>query len=253
MLTVTSPTDLLEQHERVLERLAAAESASRAKSSFLAALGHELRAPLSLVVGYADLLAGGDLAPDRSAIALDRVRAGALHALELAEDLLDLEGIESGACDVAVGPVRVDRAVRDAVDMLEPAAAERSVALAIDPSPPVSALAEPRRLRQVLINVLDNAIKYNRRGGTVDVRVVPGQDGAVTVSIADQGHGIAGADPERLFAPFDRLGAAASGTPGTGLGLSVARRLMEVMGGRIALGAGPGGGTVVTIAMRAPH
>jgi signal transduction histidine kinase len=257
MTTLTSPSrpatepDPLE-HARVLELLTAAESASRAKSSFLSTLSHELRAPLSLIVGYADLLAAGELAPERSAIALDRIRAGALHALELAEDLLDLGCIESGAREVAIAPVRVDRAVREAVDMIEPAAADRSVALAVDSSRPASALAEPRRLRQVLVNVLTNAVKYNRRGGTVGIRVVV-EHGAVTVSIADQGPGIAGADRARLFAPFDRLGAEASGAPGTGLGLSVSRQLMEVMGGRIELGAGPGGGTVVTIAMPAPH
>lgn len=225
-----------------------AESASRAKTEFLSALSHELRAPLSAIIGFAELLGSIELSADRRATAVDRIRCGASHIRDLVDDLLDVAAIESGAKQVNVDLVRVDELLADVMALLEPLAADRAVTLSLGATPPAKAVAEARRLKQVLINVVSNAIKFNRPGGKVEARLAPGPD-RLKIEVIDDGPGIAGLDETRVFSPFDRHGAEASGTPGTGLGLCVSQQLVEAMGGCLSVRSEPGAGTTVTIVL----
>lgn len=248
-------------HDRLFGALAqaemarrAAEEASRAKTDFVAALGHELRTPLQAVAGFTELLRTLDLPPERRAVALDHVDAAGAHVLALVDDVLDVARIEAGGLPVAPAAVDLDALVDEVLALLAPLAADRRVALHRSGAAPAPAQADPRRGRQVLINLVTNAVRYNRPGGRVDVVLgtgAGGGDGAggngVVVAVRDTGAGIAPADLDRLFVPFDRLGA--DDGQGVGLGLPLARGLTEAMGGRLVVASTVGAGTTVTVTL----
>jgi signal transduction histidine kinase len=236
------------EHERRARREAevarsAAEAASRAKSEFMAALNHELRTPLQAITGFTELLRTLDLPPDRRQAALGHIEAATGHVLSLVDDLLDIAKIEAGALTIRIEPVELCDLLDEVLALLAPLAAEHSVTLR---SPAVPAarpavLADRRRLRQVLINLVTNGVRYNRAGGWVEVSAVASgaaaAGSALTVAVRDCGPGIPAAMMSRLFTPFDRLGAEGSAEPGAGLGLVVARALTEAMGGTLEIRA----------------
>ena len=160
---------------------------------------------------------------------------GGRHLLELVDELLEVSRIESGEFKVSLRPIDVAAAVEDILHLLQPLAAERNVSIVskVDGGEPW-ALADEQRTKQVLLNLLSNAIKYNRSHGGVDVAIVPGTS-HVTVRITDTGRGIAPEDLERLFSPFDRLGAEQSTIEGTGLGLALSKLMVEAMNGRLGV------------------
>jgi PAS domain S-box-containing protein len=232
---------------------AAAETASRAKSEFLSTMSHELRTPLSAIVGFAELLDTLDLAGDRRTTALGHIGRAARHIIAILDDVLDLAKIEAGAVSIERCPVRVAPLVHAACEMLEPLSAGRRLRIDLEATDPaVAVLADPRRLEQVLLNVVSNAIKYNRPGGELHISCRKDSDaasatGRVRITVRDTGAGIAPDMQPRLFAAFDRLDAEGHGVPGAGLGLVVTERLVVAMGGRLALSSEPGIGTVVEI------
>ncbi|MBW0114163.1 GAF domain-containing sensor histidine kinase [Pseudonocardia abyssalis] len=218
-----------------------AESASRAKSDFLSALSHELRTPLQAITGFTELLGTLELSPARRSAALGHIGGASSHILALVDDVLDIAAIEAGA--LPLHPVDVDVAglVGEVVDLLGPLADERGVVL--DACAPCGTVrADPRRLRQVLINLVTNGVRYNHAGGRVRVRA-----GAGTIRVADSGPGIPEEFLERLFVPFDRLGADVGPEPGAGLGMVLARGLTEAMGGQLTVDSAPGSGTTVLV------
>lgn len=223
----------------------AAESANRAKTDFVSALGHELRTPLQAITGFTELLGTLDLDGDRRAAALDHITAAADHILAMVDDVLDVARIEANALPLHPGDVALARVVDDVFAMLEPLAAAERVVLDTDaPAGEVVVHADVRRVRQVLLNLTANAIRYNRPGGTVRVGWAA-VGGRVRITVRDHGVGIAAEHLGRLFTPFDRLGA--DSEEGIGLGLPLARGLSEAMGGSLDVRSAAGDGTVVTV------
>jgi PAS domain S-box-containing protein len=210
----------------------AAERANRAKSEFLSRMSHELRTPLNAILGFAQLLELEGLEPQQIE-RVDHILAGGRHLLGLIDEVLDIARIEAAELSLSLEPVDATEVVLEALALVGPLAAERAVALERPPFVPVHVLADRQRLKQVVLNLLSNAIKYNRRGGSVRVECTPGTMGRTTISVADTGRGIESSGLERLFEPFERLGAEATGVEGTGLGLALSRRLVEAMGGTI--------------------
>lgn len=223
----------------------AAEAANRAKTDFLSALGHELRTPLQAISGFTELLGTLDLDAERRSAALEHIASAGTHILAMVDDVLDVARVEAGALPLHTGPVEVAGVVTEVLAMLGPlATAERVTLRTTPPAGPVPALADERRLRQVLLNLVANAIRYNHPGG----EVVVGWTAAgarVTVTVQDTGPGIAPEYLDRLFTPFDRLGAVSD--EGVGLGLPLARGLAEAMDGDLDVRSAVGEGTAVSL------
>ncbi|WP_300007208.1 ATP-binding protein [Pseudonocardia sp.] len=224
-----------------------AESASRAKSEFLSALSHEMRTPLQAITGFTELLGTLDLPEDRRSAALGHISGACSHILALVDDVLDIARIEAGALPLTRADIPLDELVREVVDLLAPVADERAITLDHRPTE-LAVRADRRRLRQVLLNLVANGVRYNRTGGWV--RVTVEADGPhVAIRVADSGPGIAPDLLDRLFVPFDRLGEQEG--PGTGLGMALARGLAEAMDGALSVHSCPGEGTTMEVRLPA--
>jgi signal transduction histidine kinase len=244
---VTAERQARAQLERARE---AAELASQAKSMFLATMSHELRTPLNAVIGLADLLLldGGDPLTPRQSKYLDGILQSGRHLLEMVNDVLDLAKIEAGKHDLDLEQVGTEDAIVDAVSLLQPLANTRGVELAaaVAPhTPPVR--ADPVRLRQILVNLISNAVKFTDRAGHVQVSA-DGDSRGIAIRVADTGIGIAPEDMSRLFRAFEQLNLPSGDRPGgTGLGLALTKRLVEMHGGTIDVTSKLGSGTVFTV------
>ena len=247
-----------------------AEAASQAKSEFLSRVSHELRTPMNAMLGYAQLLQleEGHPLDDHQRERVARIEAAGWHLVTLINDVLDLSTIESGNARIQMADVDVVLVINESIRLLAPLAEAAKVTLAVTPPRhhPREAWgvqADATRLRQVLVNVIGNAIKYNLENGRVDVTVhirAPAPEaveegeendaGRVVVEIADTGRGMTAAQVARLFSAFDRLGLETSPIEGTGIGLVISRRLIERMGGAIAIDSRPDVGTRVTLTLR---
>ncbi len=226
-----------------------AERANRAKDEFLSRMSHELRTPLNAVLGFAQVLEMDDL----SAQQLDsvrQIRQGGRHLLGLIDEVLDISRIATGKLSLSPEPVSVTEALSEAVDLVQPLAAERRIELRAEDANGLHVLADRQRLKQVLLNLLSNGVKYNREGGEVAVSWEKAPNGRLRIKVADTGAGIPNDVMERLFAPFDRLGAETTGVQGTGLGLALSKGLVEAMGGTIEAQSEVGSGSVFTIELR---
>ncbi len=242
-----------ERHRRVEAELArsAAEAARRAKTDFVAALGHELRTPLQAITGITELLGRLDLDTDRRAAALRHITAAADHILTMVGEVLDVARIEARALPLTLHDVALEPVVAEVLAMVRPlAAAERVTLHPTTGAPAVGVRADARRLTQVLLNLVTNAIRYNRPDGAVTVGWGVA-DGQVQVSVRDTGAGIAAEHLDRLFTPFDRLGRDTD--EGVGLGLPLARGLTEAMGGRLEVRSEVDRGTTVSIFLPAAY
>jgi PAS domain S-box-containing protein len=239
-------TQLMEKNaELELTRLVA-DKANQAKSEFLASMSHELRSPLNAILGFAQLMDAGRPAPTPAQkSAIDQILHGGWYLLELINEILDLASIESGKLSMAVSPESLADVLQDCKTLIEPQAAASDVLVRF-PSfdQPCFVRADRRRLKQVMINLLSNAIKYNHAKGTVDVSwsLCPG--GRVRISLQDSGKGLTTDQLAQLFQPFNRLGQEAGPLEGTGIGLVVSKRLVELMGGSIGAHSTPGVGSL---------
>jgi PAS domain S-box-containing protein len=228
----------------------AAEAANAAKTQFLSRMSHELRTPLNAVLGFAQLMA---LDPHSRLDETQRRRVSLIrqagdYLLAMIGDLLDLSLIESGRLQVQVAPVHLPSLAVDAVDMVRGQAQAAQVTLLAPALPPqVLVLADPMRLKQVLINLLTNGIKYNRAGGSVQLSARAETDGHCVIEVADDGPGIAPERMDQLFQPFNRLGREHSGVPGSGLGLALSQNLVRAMGGELSAHSAVGQGAVFRI------
>lgn len=223
----------------------AAEAANRAKSEFLSRVSHELRTPLNAILGFGQLLELDDLAPPQ-AEAVDQILKGGRHLLGLINEVLDISRIESGTLALSPEPVSVSEAVGEVVSLMAPLAAQRQVRILVRPPADGAARyvrADRQRLTQILLNLVSNAVKYNRPGGTVTISSPTGDGGGATVVVADTGAGIPAEDLGRLFTPFDRLGAEGGEVEGTGVGLALSESLAAAMGGSISVSSVVGEGT----------
>jgi signal transduction histidine kinase len=214
----------------------------------LSRASHELRTPLQAILGFSQLLALDHL-NDSQRHSVEQIIAGGRHLLALIEDLLDLSPVG----ELTIGPVDVGEEIAHAVALCRPLAAERSLTVQVElPDQPLATLADPRRLKQILLNLISNAIKYNRPGGRLTLRADTDADQQVRIEVIDTGRGMTADELDRLFVPFERLDAARRGIDGNGLGLAVSRGLAEAMGGTIAVASTPGEGTVFTLRLPVP-
>jgi PAS domain S-box-containing protein len=258
LLTTVVLRDVTELRAARAERQAreALEAASRAKTEFLSRMSHELRTPLNAVLGFSQLLRLDKDHP-ASRPQLERIRhienSGA-HLLALVNDVLDLSRVEAGQLALLVEPVSLQQVAEEAVAMISPLAAECGVEISAPRpdgggEPGGQVQADHVRLRQVLVNLLSNAVKYNRRGGRVSLGWHGTAQGCI-VTVADTGPGIPPEKLVHLFEPFNRLGAEASKVDGTGIGLVLSRRLVELMQGRLKVDSVVGEGTIATLELR---
>jgi PAS domain S-box-containing protein len=226
-----------------------ADRANLAKSEFLSRMSHELRTPLNSILGFAQLMELDPLNPEqRESVGL--ILAAGRHLLELINEVLDITRIEAGQLQLAPESVAVEAAVAEALDMIRPIADGRRVHLHVrPPGTACHAVADPQRLKQVLLNLLANAVKYNREGGEVWVAwdISPAAGRRVRIEVRDAGPGIVEADLPRLFQPFNRLRADRTGVEGTGLGLALTKRLVEAMGGSVGVSSREGEGSTFWI------
>jgi PAS domain S-box-containing protein len=231
-------------------RREASEMASAAKSEFLSRVSHEMRTPLNAVMGFAQLLQLQQEQPVPAKVGLfaTRIHAAGQHLLDLVTDLLDLNRAAQGTLRLDASPVSLSTAVDETLALLRGQAEVHGIGLAARLPPALWVLADARRLRQVLLNIGSNAIKYNRQGGTVSWDAAEA-DGEVSLRIVDHGIGMTPEQLDRLFQPFDRLGAERTKIPGTGLGLVISRSLMQEMGGTLSVESVSRSGTTVTLSL----
>ncbi len=231
------------------------EHASRAKSEFLSSMSHELRTPLNAVLGYAQLLAAeaGSLAEHELREFAHNIEISGKHLLSLIEDVLDLEKIEARRMEVKVEEVDVAEAVATALTLLRPQAQAMAVELrAVAADAAGSRVrADSFRLQQVLLNIVSNAIKYNRRGGSVTITTRARADARLEIVVADTGAGLSTEEQARLFQPFERLRYKNSNIQGSGIGLVISQHLVELMQGSIEVDSRRGEGSEFRIILPA--
>ncbi len=223
-----------------------ADKANLAKSEFLSSMSHELRSPLNAILGFAQLLESDcpPPTPDQSENIAQILQAG-WHLLKLINEILDLTKIESGQVPLSPEPVSLTEVILECRGMIEPQAQQYGVQVVIPPADaPHFVHADRTRVKQVLLNLLSNAIKYNRKEGMVEVLCTENRGGRTRVSIRDGGQGLDSEQVSQLFQAFNRLGQEAGSKEGTGIGLVVAKRLIELMGGVIGVESAIGVGSV---------
>jgi hypothetical protein len=235
--------------EQARQQVVLAERESRAKSQFLSRMSHELRTPLNAVLGFTQLLqVEARHSPSSEQLGkLDHIRTAGEHLLALIDDVLDLSSLEAGALRLELQPVELGEAVARALPMVEALAAKHQIGLRTGSLKGI-ALADPTRLRQVLLNLLTNAIKYNRPLGevVVDSHVLGGR---VHLRVHDTGRGMRPDQLAHLFEPFNRLGIESEGIEGSGIGLTIAQALVQGMGGHIEASSEPGQGTLFEVVL----
>jgi CheY-like chemotaxis protein/anti-sigma regulatory factor (Ser/Thr protein kinase) len=226
--------------EAARQQTAVAERASQAKSQFLARMSHELRTPLNAVLGFTQLLQVDEPDPARCA-KLGHIRSAGDHLLTLIDGVLDLSSLEAGSLRLDPQPLELNGLVEQALPLVAALAQRQGVRLVTGEIDGV-AHADRTRTLQVLVNLLTNGIKYNRPGGEVHISARAEGD-QVRLTVSDSGRGMSAAQLERLFEPFNRLGAERDGIEGTGIGMTIVNALVTGMGGRIEVRSAPGAGS----------
>ncbi|WP_414710443.1 hybrid sensor histidine kinase/response regulator [Roseateles sp.] len=235
---------------------AAAEAANQAKSRYISTISHELRTPLNSILGYAQLMAADASLPPQRRQAVQVIKRGGEHLMQLIDGTLDIARIEAGRLSLEPAPVRFDELLRELADMFEPQAAAKGLSFRFEPQGtlPEWVRADEQRLRQILINLLGNAIKFTAEG-EVTLRVRHGREMA-TLEIADTGPGMDAAELARIFEPFARgTGgtSGAGGAPGAGLGLTISKMLTALMGGEMSATSEPGRGSTFRVRLFLPE
>ena len=236
--------------ERTRELLAAkeqAESASQAKSEFLSRMSHELRTPMNSVLGYAQLMEMEDdppLAPVHLEY-LATIRTAGKHLMVLINEVLDLSRIEAGRLELELDAVNASDALRQCMNLAQPLATQQGISISFEYGAHDSLIvyADEKRLSQVILNLITNAIKYNKPAGRVIIELAAMDQHYVRLSVHDTGPGIAPENQIRVFEKFERLSETSAGTDGAGIGLAISKRIIELMGGRIGVSSRRGEGS----------
>ncbi|WP_432736887.1 PAS domain-containing sensor histidine kinase [Maridesulfovibrio sp. FT414] len=244
-------TDRVKIEDQLKKALKDADRASRAKTKFLTRMGHELRAPLNAVIGFSDLLLDGaeQSLGTRQIEQVEHIKVAGMHLMQMITKVLDFSRIESGNLRINIESVSVDRVVEACRELLEQQATLSSVTVKIEPSiknlPPVR--ADLTYLKQVLLSIMSNAVKYNRIGGTVSVRGEVTDNGMLALMVEDTGIGIPEKNHDEIFNPFTRFAGKESSIEGIGVGLAVSRQLIESMDGNIHIESSEGVGALFTV------
>jgi len=237
----------LQENNVALESaIAAADKANLAKSNFLSSMSHELRTPLNAILGFGQLMESDVPAPTAAQKAsIDQILQAGWYLLELINEILDLALIESGKFSISREPVSLDEVMLECQSMIEPQAGKRGISMRFPEfDEPCFINADRTRVKQVVINLLSNAIKYNRADGSVIVDCIAGSAQNIRINIRDTGLGLSPEKLGQLFQPFNRLGQESSAEEGTGIGLVVTKRLVELMGGTLGVESTVGTGSV---------
>jgi PAS domain S-box-containing protein len=238
---------------KLKEARATAEAANQAKSDFLSSMSHELRTPLNAILGFAQLMAS-DVPPPTpiQTASIDQILQAGWFLLSLINEVLDLSLIESGKLTISPEPVSVSAILVDCRAMMEPLAQKRGITMTFpDLDAPCFVLADQTRLKQVFVNLISNAIKYNRLKGSIAVECIARAPGQVRISVTDTGLGLTPEKLSQLYQPFNRLGQEIGVEQGTGIGLVVTKRLVEAMHGTVGVESEVGMGTRFWVDMKA--
>ncbi len=240
-------TGMMSIMERQMKKMEAerqaAQQANQSKSDFISRMNHELRTPMNAILGFGQLLEADDDLNEEQKENVQHILKAGRHLLQLINEILDIARIEAGRMDVTIEPVDVGEMARDIIALMTPLATERSITLIVDDECEGWVQADIQRLRQVILNLSSNAIKYNREGGTVTIRAVPVSDQTARISVIDTGNGIPKDKYNAVFAPFERLGAEKSNVEGSGIGLSLCKKLIEAMEGELSFDSREGEGS----------
>lgn len=249
-------TRVEERTEELAHAKEVAEAANASKSAFLSRMSHELRTPLNGILGFGQLLEM-NIREGNNAQYVQQILMGGTHLLGLVNEVLDITSIECGTSSIDCALISVAESIEQAVQAISPSAAERHLRMKVELTEKTQlAFADKERLQQVLLKLLSNAVKYNRDLGSITVRVSSGPSMAlpgtavVRIEVCDTGEGVSEKFRDRLFIPFDRLGAERRGIEGTGLGLALCKRMVEMMGGAIGFDSIPSEGSTAWIELR---
>jgi signal transduction histidine kinase len=255
LLTFATQSAMAIQNARLFEEIAdksrQLEAASRHKSEFLANMSHELRTPLNAVIGFSEVLLQrmfGDLNAKQDEYLKD-IYASGQHLLSLINDILDLSKIEAGRMELELSDVHLATAIDNALILVRERASRRGLRLGSTLDERLGTIrADERKVKQVLLNLLSNAIKFTPEGGRIEVRATP-TNGGVEISVSDTGVGIAPEDQEAIFEEFRQVGTADKKVEGTGLGLALSRKFIELHAGRIWVKSQLGQGSTFTFTL----
>jgi PAS domain S-box-containing protein len=227
----------------------AAEKANLAKSEFLSSMSHELRSPLNAILGFAQLMESTSPLPtDSQGESIAQILKAGWHLLKLINEILDLAAVESGKMSLSPEPVALAEVISECQAMMEPQAQKHGIGMTFPKlDVPYYVNADRTRMKQVLINLLSNAIKYNREKGAVEVKCTVESPGRIRISVKDNGAGLPKEKLTQLFQPFNRLGQESGGEEGTGIGLVMSKRVVELMDGVIGVDSTVGVGSVFWI------
>ena len=245
-------TDSKASEQKMEQAREQAEFANRAKSEFLANISHELRTPLNAIIGFSEVIRDEILGPLRDRTYHEYVRdihSSGMHLLSIINDVLDMSKIEAGKVELASEPVIAQLVVDDAVRMVSEAARSQDLQIAVKmPAYDIVLSGDDRAIKQIVLNVLSNAVKFSNRGGKVEVRAALEEGGTLLVEIKDDGIGMTPEELERAMQPFGQAKAGITRTHGgTGLGLPITKGLVEAHGGALLIDSSPGLGTLVSI------
>ena len=231
--------------------------AHQVKNEFLVRMSHELRTPLNAMLGFTQLLEMGSLAPDQRE-KTDQILKAGRHLDQLIGEVLDIARIDAGQMAISLGPVPLGETMRESLALIAPLAAQANINLDVEEADAAQhyIVADQEGVKQVLLNLLSNAVKYNRSGGSVVLSFEDVPRGRIRIKVRDTGPGLSREQLDRLFSPFERLGAEQTDIEGTGLGLAFSKRLVDAMGGTLGVESVEGTGStfwVEFVSTRAPR
>ena len=231
--TFQDVTDQVQLEQSLRKAVETADRANAAKSEFLSRMSHDLRTPLNAIIGFGQLMDFDPELPADHRESVSEIMGAGQHLLELVNDVLDLAKIESGRVHLDCRAIAVEGIIAESCSMVSAMASNRDIRINQAGALQQNVLCDPKRLKQALVNLLSNAVKYNREGGAVDVRVESAGNQRIRIHVSDTGYGIPEEKIATLFEPFNRLDAEFSEVEGTGIGLTITRKLLELMDGEL--------------------